>query len=145
MPRTAPDIFGFSARSTSVAINYRIDTRERVVYLTITGESPFDEWEGALRRVLADPAYVKGFNFLTDRRGQSDMPGQDFPLKVLRLLISHTGEMGRYRWAAVIPWPAPFGTLRMFAILAEEADIHVEAFSDYDTARRWLLGLPTAV
>ena len=121
-------------------VTSRIDPRERVVYLTITGRSPFEEWEGALRRVLADPAYVKGFNFLTDRRGQRDAPRQDFALKVLRFLVAHTPEMGRYRWAAVTPWPAPFGTLRMFSILAEEADIHVEAFSDYDEARRWLLG-----
>lgn len=123
-----------------LAITYRIDPRERIVYLTVTGESPFEEWEDVLRRVLADPAYVKRFNFLTDRRGQSVMPGPDFTLKVLRLLVAHTSEMGRYRWAAVTPWPAPFGTLRMFSILAEEADIHIEAFTDYDEAQRWLSG-----
>jgi hypothetical protein len=122
-----------------MSITYRIDPRERIVYLTVTGKSPFDEWEGVLRRVLADPAYVKGFNFLTDRRAQREMPGPEFTLKVLRLLVSHTSEMGRYRWAAVTPWQAPFGTLRMFSILAEETDIHVEAFDDFDAARRWLL------
>jgi hypothetical protein len=118
-----------------LAVNYRIDPRERVVYLTVTGEFSGDEWEATLRRVLADPAYVKGFNFLTDRRGQSGVPGPDFTLRVLRFLVAHTPEMGRYRWAAVTPVPAPFGTLRMFSILAEEADIHVEAFGDYDEAR----------
>jgi hypothetical protein len=123
-----------------VAITYHIEPEERLVYLTVTGESSFPEWEGVMRRVLKDPAYRKGFNFLTDRRGQSKMPGPDFTLKVLRLLVSHTSEMGRYRWAAVTPRPAPFGTLRMFSILAEEAAIHVEAFSDYDEAKRWLLG-----
>jgi hypothetical protein len=123
----------------TLAITYRIEPRERVVYLNVTGASPFEEWEGVLRRVLADPGYVKGFNFLTDRRGQTDMPGPEFTLKVLRLLVSHTSEMGRYRWAAVTPWPVPFGTLRMFSILAEEADIHVEAFNDFDVAQRWLL------
>lgn len=122
-----------------MAVTYRIDTQERLVYLTVTDESSSSEWEEVMRRVLADPAYVKGFNFLTDRRGQSRMPGPDFTLRVLRLLVSHTAEMGRYRWAAVTPWPAPFGTLRMFSILAEEADIHVEAFNDYEEARNWLL------
>lgn len=126
-----------------MAITYLIDPRERLVYLTVTGKSPFDEWEGVLRRVLADPAYGKGFNFLTDRRRQRDIPGPDFPLRVLRLLMSHTSEMGRFRWAAVTPWQTPFGTLRMFSILAEEADIHVEAFGDYEEAQRWLLGVTT--
>ena len=120
-------------------IDYRIDPQERIVYLTVTGESSFPEWEGVMRRVLADPAYVKGFNFLTDRTGQSVMPGPEFTLKVLRLLVAHTSEMGRFRWAAVTPWPAPFGTQRLFSILAEEADIHVEAFTDYEEALRWLL------
>jgi hypothetical protein len=127
-----------------LAVTYRIDAQERLVYLTITGASSFDEWEGALRCVLADPAYVKGFSFLTDRRGQSHMPGPDFTLNVLRFLAAHKPEMGRYRWAAVAPWQAPFQTQRMFSILAEEADIHVEAFNDFDEARDWLLGAQAA-
>lgn len=123
-----------------MAVNYRIDRGERVVYLTVTGESPFTEWEGTLRRVISDPEYVRGFNFLTDRRGQTDVPGPEFPRQVLRFLVEHTGEMGRYRWAAVSKREATFQTLRMFSILAEELDIHVRAFMDYEEARRWLLG-----
>ena len=125
-----------------MGVTYRIDAHERLVYLTITGASPFVEWEGALRRVLADPAYAKGFSFLTDRRGQTEMPLPDFTLKVLRFLAAHKPEMGRYRWAAVVPWPTSFHTRRMFSILAEEADIYVEAFNDFDEARDWLLGRP---
>lgn len=121
-----------------MAVTYRIDPRERIVYLTVSGESPFEEWEGALRRVLADPAYVKGFNFLTDRRGQADVPGPGFPRQVLRFLVERTSEMGRYRWAAVSTREATFQAMRMFSILAEEADIHVAAFMDYDEALRWL-------
>ncbi len=121
-----------------MAVTYRIDPRERIVYLTVSGESPFREWEGALRRVLADPTYVKGFSFLTDRRGQADVPGPEFPRQVLRFLVERTPDMGRYRWAAVSQREATFQTLRMFSILAEEADIHVRAFMDYDEALRWL-------
>ncbi len=121
-------------------IVYSIDPHDRVVYLTVTGDSSYGEWEGVMRRVLADPSYLRNFNFLTDRRGQTGMPGPDFTLKVLRFLTAYKPEMGRYRWAALTPWRAPFGTLRMFSILAEEADIHVEAFGDYDAARSWLLG-----
>ena len=123
-----------------MAVTYRIDPQERVVYLTVTGKSPFGEWEAAMLRVLADPAYVRGFNFLTDRRGQVDVPGPEFPHQVLRFLVEHTPEMGRYRWAAVSQREATFQALRMFSILAEETDIHVEAFKDYDEARRWLRG-----
>ena len=123
-----------------MAVTYRIDPRGRVVYLTVSGESSFEEWEGALRRVLADPAYVKGFAFLTDRRGQRDVPGPEFPRQVLRFLVERTSDMGRYRWAAVSTREATFQTLRMFSILAEEADIHIAAFRDYDEALRWLLG-----
>jgi hypothetical protein len=123
-----------------MAVTYRIDPRERVVYLTITGESPFAEWAAALRRVLADPAYVRGFNFLTDRRGQTDVPEPEFPRQVLSFLVAYVAEMGRYRWAAVSTREATFQTMRMISILAEEADIRVEAFGDYEEARRWLLG-----
>jgi hypothetical protein len=122
-----------------MAVTYRIDPSERVVYLTVTGESSFAEWEAALRRVLADPPYVRGFNFLTDRRGQTDVPAPDFPRQVLRFLVAHVAEMGRYRWAAVSPRDSTFQMLRMFSILAEEVDIRVEVFRDYEEARRWLL------
>jgi hypothetical protein len=122
-----------------LAVTYQIDPRERIVQLTVTGVSPFEEWEAALLSVLADPAYVRGFNFLTDRRGQSDVPGPDFPRMVLRFLAAHIPEMGRYRWAAVSTAEANFLTVHMFSILAEEADIHIEDFRDYDEARRWLL------
>jgi len=127
-----------------MAVTYRIDPQDRLVQLTVAGESSFQEWESALRRVLADPAYVKGYNFLTDRQGQSDVPGPEFPRLVLRFLVSHTPEMGRYRRAAVSPVEATFQTLRMFHILAEEVDIRVEAFRNYDEARRWLLSGVTA-
>jgi hypothetical protein len=122
-----------------MAVSYRIEQGERIVYLTVTGESPFAEWEETLRRVISDPAYVRGFNFLTDRRAQTDVPGHEFPRQVLRFLVEHTGEMGRYRWAAVSPREATFQMLRMFSVLAEEADIHVRSFKDYEEARRWLL------
>lgn len=122
-----------------MSVTYRIDPQERIVYLVVTGESSFEEWQAALEGVLADPAYVRGFNFLTDRRGQSKMPGPEFTLKVLQFLVAHIREMGRFRWAAVSNVEAAFGVLRMFSILAEEADIHVEALRDYDEARRWLL------
>ena len=123
-----------------MAVTYRIVPQERIVYLTVSGESSFGEWEGALRRVLADPAYVKGFDFLTDRREQRDVPEPEFPRQVLRFLVEHTPDMGRYRWAAVSPREATFQMLRMFSILAEETDIRVRAFRDYEEARRWLLG-----
>lgn len=121
-----------------MAITYRIDPQERVVYLTVTGDSPFAEWEETLRRVLADPAYVRGFDFLTDRREQHDVPGPEFPRQVLRFLMEHLPEMGHYRWAAVSPRETTFLTLKMFSVLAEEADIRVEVFRDYDEAQRWL-------
>lgn len=122
-----------------MTVTYRIEPRERTVFLNVVGESSFEEWRAALERVLADTAYVRGFDFLTDRRGQSGVPGPEYPRKVLRFLVAHTREMGRYRWAAVSNAEAPFGLLRMFSILAEEAGIHVEAFRDYEEARRWLL------
>ena len=56
------------------------------------------------------------------------------------MLVAHKPETGHYRRAAVAPWPAPFGTLRMFSNSGEEADIHAEAFNDFDVARSWLPG-----
>src|SRR5256885_10720743 len=64
---------------SDMAVTYRIEPGERIVYLTTTGESSFAEWRDAMMAALSDPAYRRGFNFRSEER--------------------RVGKEGRSRWS----------------------------------------------
>src|SRR5947209_9005901 len=76
-------------RSLSVAVTYRIDTADRIVYLTTVGESSFAEWRDVMLRALSDPQYRRGMGFLSDRRGQTDVPDPEFARAAAQFLMQH--------------------------------------------------------
>ncbi|HYJ45050.1 MAG TPA: hypothetical protein VEV81_00455, partial [Pyrinomonadaceae bacterium] len=82
-----------------MAVTYRIDPDERVVYLTTIGDSSFREWREKMLVVLSDPAYRPGFNFLSDRSQQTDVPDPVFARGAAEFLNEHSREMGSFRWA----------------------------------------------
>jgi hypothetical protein len=125
-----------------MAVTYRIAPDERIVYLTTTGESSFAQWRDAVLSALSDPAYRKGFNFLSDRRDQTGVPDADFARAAAALLREHSAAVDGCRWAAVTGRDALYGMARMFSIFAEGTCIQAAAFRDYEDARRWLTGDP---
>ena len=122
-----------------MAVTYRIDPSERIVYLTTAGQSPFEEWRDVMMVVLADPAYRPGFDFLNDRTLQEDLPTADYAKSALHFLRVHRWQMGRCRWAVVAGSDALYGRGRMFSALSQSHGIEGEMFRDLDDARRWLL------
>ena len=125
-----------------MAVTYRIAPDERIVYLTTTGEATFAQWREAVLSALSDPAYRKGFNFLSDRRDQTDVPDTEFVKAAAALLREHSAAIGDCRWAAVAGRDALYGMARMFSTFSEGTCIQVAAFRDYEDARRWLTGDP---
>jgi hypothetical protein len=121
-----------------MAVTYSIEPGERIVYLTVTGESSLAEWEAAMSAALADPAYQKGFNFLSDRRAQTNVPDTGFTKGAIAFFQAHSSEFDGCRLAAVSDRDAVYGMSRMFAMLSEGTCVRVEAFRDYEDARRWL-------
>jgi hypothetical protein len=121
-------------------VTYRIDPRDRMVYLNTAGEFSFAEWRDAMLAVLADPLYRPGFNFLSDRRQETTTPDPESARGAVDFLSDHAEQMGRFRWAAVSNNPAIFGMQRMFTILAEMKGIPAVAFTDEAAALRWLHG-----
>jgi hypothetical protein len=123
----------------SVAVTYRIDTADRIVYLTTVGESSFAEWRDVMLCALSDPQYHRGMGFLSDRRGQTDVPDPEFARAAAQFLMQHDDEMAGGRWAAVSNQAAVYGMQRMFSILSEATGVTAAAFTDFEQARRWLL------
>jgi hypothetical protein len=131
-----------SSQNPNVAVTYRIAPDERVVYLTTTGEATFAEWRGAVLSALSDPDYRKGFNFLSDRRDQADVPDTGFVKAAAAFLREHSAVIDGCRWATVAGRDALYGMARMFSTFSEGTCIRVAAFRDYEDALRWLTGGP---
>ncbi|MDQ3920267.1 MAG: hypothetical protein M3348_17525 [Acidobacteriota bacterium] len=123
-----------------MAVNYRIEPDEGIVYLMTTGDSSFAEWRDAMLSALSDPQYRRGMGFLSDRRGETDVPDPEFARAAAQFLMQHEAEMAGCRWAAVSNQPPVYGTQRMFTILSEATGVTAATFMDFEQARRWLLG-----
>jgi hypothetical protein len=72
-----------------------------------------------MRAVLADSSYRSGFNFLSDRREESDVPHTSSARGAADFLMRHREEMGSYLWAAASNNAAIYGMQRIFSILSE--------------------------
>lgn len=128
-----------------MAVTYRIAPDERIVYLTTIGTSTFAHWREAVLSALSDPAYRHGFNFLSDRRDQANVPDAEFAKAAAAFLSEHSDVMGGCRWAAVAGRDALYGMARMFSTFSDGTCIQVAAFRDYEDAKRWLAGSPPEV
>lgn len=118
---------------------YTIDRPTRVVYLSTVGDPSFDEWRDTLLSVFSDPAFETGFNFISDRR-RATAPDREFAEREIVFLREHEREIGRCRWAAVVPDPATDEVARMVTNRASMTDVEVGFFYDLAAARRWVFG-----
>ncbi len=118
---------------------YAIDRRERVVYLTTVGDPSFEEWRDALLGLFSDPAFETGFHFISDRR-RSAAPDAEFVEREVVFIREHEREVGRCRWAAVVPDPATDEAARAVTSRAGLEDVEVGFFYDLAAARRWVFG-----
>ncbi len=118
---------------------YTIDRPARVVYLTTVGAPSFDEWREALEGVFSDAAFETGFHFISDRR-RADAPSAEFVERQVVFIRAHERELGRCRWAAVVPDPATDEAARAVTNRARLAEVEVGFFYDPAAARRWVFG-----
>ena len=118
---------------------YTIDRPERVVYLMTAGDPSFEEWRDALLKVFSDPAFETGFHFISDRR-RAKAPDAEFVEREVVFVREHAPEIGRCRWAAVVPDPATDEAARAVTNRAGMSEVEVGFFYDLAAARRWVFG-----
>lgn len=120
-----------------MSVIYAIDVPRRVVYLTTVGEPSFEEWRDTLLRVFSDPSFETGFNFISDRR-HAPAPSPEFVDRAVVFVRDHKRELGRCRWAAVVPDRATDGAARTVTGRAGMAEVEVGVFYDLAAARCWV-------
>lgn len=116
---------------------YTIDRPERVVYLSTIGDPSFEEWRDVLLRVFSDHAFETGFHFISDRR-RATAPSAEFVEQEVVFIREHEREIGRCRWAAVVPDPATDEVARTVTSRAGMEEVEVGFFYNLAEARRWV-------
>jgi hypothetical protein len=117
---------------------YRIDKAKRIVYLE--GDDPsFEVWQQTMLAVFADPEFVTGYNFLSDRRSATRARSSEYLKTALDFLKSHADEIGSCKWATVISTLMAFGMGRMTQTLSKDSSIRIELFKDINQAVYWLM------
>jgi hypothetical protein len=123
-----------------VAVTYRIDPDERIVYLDTTAAPSYEEWRDAMLALLSDPAFETGFDFLSSRGPDAGPPDAEFTRLAAAFFREHQARIGRCRWASVVAGDATtYDTIRKLAVMSDGTDIQVMVFRDAEEARRWLL------
>jgi hypothetical protein len=123
-----------------VAVTYRIDPDERIVYLDTTATPSYEEWRDAVLALLSDPAFETGFDFLSSRGPDAGPPDAEFTRLAAAFFREHQARIGRCRWASVVAGDATtYDTIRKLAVMSDGTDIQVMVFRDAEEARRWLL------
>ena len=124
-----------------MAVTYRIDTDERIVYLDTTATPSYEEWRDTMLALLSDPAFKTGFDFLSSRGPDAGPPSAEFAILAAAFYRQHQARFGHCRWASVVAGDATtYDTIRKLAVMSDGTDIQVMVFRDVEEARRWLTG-----
>ncbi|MEO7271321.1 MAG: hypothetical protein ABIX28_23060 [Vicinamibacterales bacterium] len=121
-------------------IDYTIDPTRRVVRVAMLDASAPAEVVDLWARILQDPAYRSGFDFLIDRRALTAPPRADTMRALAAFAREYSRRLGPCRMAIVTTavtgqW-SPWRTGA--TLLAHYARITLELFDDYEAAEDWL-------
>ena len=124
-----------------MAFSYDIDHEAGVV--TVRYESPltFQAWRETMDRILADPEYQAGYDFIGDRRGVPDVPTTEYAQLVVDYFDMHRQQFAGAAWAHVVDArrDAVYGMARMVEILVNMKHVlDAQVFEDEQEAWAWL-------
>jgi hypothetical protein len=127
----------------TVPVRHRIDTSQRIVFVTYVDPVTARDWTDAIEGVLSDPRFDRDFNFLADRRS-APAPDPGFARQIVDFLETRRQEFGKHlRVAILVNDPTAFGMARLQQILNERANVESEVFGDEAAALRWVKALPS--
>ena len=117
-------------------LSYRIDPMRRIV--TVTGDyADADAWRALLTEVAADPDYRRGFSFLRDQRDSINPVSAQTVVRIMAVVREFWQELRVHR-AAIVTKTGLTDPAVIAHALADDHDIPLRAFTNYDEAVAWL-------
>lgn len=120
---------------------YQIDSNRKLITVVYEGKITADEVIALIDQVVADPAYEREMDAISDF-SQASLTWTLAELDRFRVYVSKIKYVtGPSKWAAVFPKGKDTSTARMFIALhnAFEGTIKVKLFDNNDDAMKWLM------
>jgi hypothetical protein len=129
-----------AAVGVPVALTYSIHPERSLIVVTRSHRPSADEWERFMAQIMADPAFMPGFNMVDDSRAISAVPSRAEVERSARWINDHAVALGPARWAIVVApsAPAAFGMVRVGEALTCGSGIMLRAFTDLSAAFAWV-------
>lgn len=122
---------------------FNIDTAVNTAFVQFYGDYVREDGIEASRKILVDPAYIRGLNFLKDYSAIRVPKDYDFRFAAAAQ-SRHAqvyAQVPLFRNVLVAEESAVFGTLRQYCTLSESGPVDNRAFQSLSEATKWL-GLP---
>ena len=117
-------------------LSYRIDPMRRIV--TITGDyADADAWRALLTEVAADPDYRSGSSFLRDQRDSVNPVSAETVVRIMAVVREFWQALRVHR-AAIVTKAGLTDPAVIAHALADDQNIPLRAFTDYEEAVSWL-------
>ena len=126
------------AHALFFTMSHGFDDSGRFAFFVASPDGGYDEWESAMKAILADPRHVPGVGLLADHRAQRSIRRQEIGRR-MEFLGHHRERLAGGRCAVVTAPGFHFGIARMAEVLTEGSPYELFAFRDVDAARAWLL------
>jgi hypothetical protein len=117
---------------------YEIDEGRRLVVMTADARATQDEWFETFDRVLEDPRFRPGFDFVYDRTNVAITPDALNVRSLVGRYLEVSRRAGGGRLAVVVDKTVAYGMVRMASAWTDTAGASVNAFRSMDEALFWL-------
>jgi len=120
-------------------ITYRIDTKNKIVYTTASGELTDDHLLEHKQKLIQDPLFQPGMKELSDARTVTELKVTNAGIvKFAKQDEADSGLLDGYRLAIVVDSDLTFGMARMYEALTKESLPGLRVFRDLGEAQQWL-------
>lgn len=117
-------------------LTYRIDPLEGLV--TIAGDyADAASWQALLAAIARDPAFRPGLCFLRDLRSSHNPVSVPMVVAIIAVVKEFWTPLG-VRRAAIVTGPGTDAPAMVAHALADDNDLQLRAFTQYDEAVQWL-------
>lgn len=125
-----------------MSIEIKYDQNRKILSISISGKSNFDEYTSALETITSSSDYPPNIRTLWDLR-KADLSSANLnSIKEIVWIRSRFKQRDYCKVALLAPTNLQYGISRMFQMLIENKLPHELAiFRDYDEGEQWLLGV----
>ena len=119
-------------------LHFRLDEQEQLLRFELTGEWDTAEMLAVTHEAYAAAAQHRGFDILSDNRGNASTATPEQVRKLAELMIREGGMFAGRRAAIVVESAASYGMIRMLAARAAPLGLEVCPFFSMDEALTFL-------